>query len=74
MASRVFTVAFLTKAAIVKALGFDIKQEQLEVVVKFSMGRDVFAVLPTGLGKLFATNACLEFSTKSALMEQSTVL
>ena len=53
MASSCFTVAFMTKAAIsaAKALGFDIKQEQLEVVVKFAMGRDVFAVLPTGFGK-----------------------
>ena len=76
MASSCFTVAFVTKAAISagKALGFDIKQEQLEVVVKFAMGRDVFAVLPTGFGKLFATNAYLEFSTKSALMEKNTVL
>ena len=49
MASSCFTVAFVTKDAISagKALGFDIKQEQLEVVVKFAMGRDVFAVLPT---------------------------
>ena len=50
MASSCFTVAFVTKASIsaAKALGFDIKQEQLEVVVKFAMGRDV---LPTGFGK-----------------------
>ena len=53
MASSSFTVTFVTKAAIsaAKALGFDIKQEQLEVVVKFAMGRDVFAVLPTYFGK-----------------------
>ena len=76
MASSSFTVAFVIKAAIsaAKALGFDIKQEQLEVVVKFAMGRDVFAVLPTGFGKTLCSNACLEFSTKSALMEKSTVL
>ena len=51
MASSCFTVAFMTKAAIsaAKALGFDIKQ--LEVIVKFAMGRDVFAILPTGFGK-----------------------
>ena len=53
MASSCFTDAFVTKAAIsaAKALGFDIKQEQLEVVVKFAMGRDVFAIIPTGFGK-----------------------
>ena len=53
MASSCFTVAFMTKATIsaAKALGFDIKQEQLEVVVKFTMGRDVLVVLPTGFGK-----------------------
>ena len=44
MASSGFAVAFMTKAAIsaAKALGFDIKQEQLEVVVKFAMGRDIY--------------------------------
>ena len=63
----------MTKAAIstAKALGFDIKQEQLEVVVKFAMYLQSYLLV---LGKLFATNACLEFSTKYALMEKSTVL
>ena len=42
MASSCFTVAFMTKAAISAAKA---------LVVKFAMGRDVFAVLPTGFGK-----------------------
>ena len=33
------------------ALGYVIKREQLEVVVQFVLGHDVFAVLPTGYGK-----------------------
>ena len=36
------------------------KEEQLEVVVAFLSGSDVFAVLPTGLGKSICY-ACLPF-------------
>ena len=48
-----FTVASVSKAAVNAAhsLGFALKQEQLEVVVQFVLGKDVFAVLPTGYGK-----------------------
>ncbi len=43
----------VTSAAVdaAKSLGHSIKKEQLEVIVKFVLGRDVFAVLPTGYGK-----------------------
>ena len=37
------------------------KEEQLEVVVAFLSGSDVFAVLPTGFGKSLCY-ACLHFS------------
>ena len=33
------------------SLGYTIKKEQLDVVVQFLQGRDVFAILPTGFGK-----------------------
>ena len=33
------------------SLGYSLKKEQLDVIVKYAMGRDVFAVLPTGYGK-----------------------
>ena len=37
------------------------KEEQLEVVVAFLSGSDVFAVLPTGIGKCLCY-ACLPFA------------
>ena len=47
------TVSSVSKAAVDSAatLGFEIRQEQLEVIVQFVLGKDVFAVLPTGYGK-----------------------
>jgi superfamily II DNA helicase RecQ len=33
------------------SLGYSLKKEQLDVIVKYVMGRDVFVVLPTGYGK-----------------------
>ena len=52
-ASSCTTVDSVSRAAISSALslGFALKEEQLDVIVKFVMGRDVFAVLPTGYGK-----------------------
>lgn len=43
-------------------LGYpSLKREQLDVVVAFLSGRDVFAVLPTGFGKSLCY-ACLPFA------------
>lgn len=52
MASTV-TVASVTKAAVSYAntLGLELKKEQMDVIVKYVLGKDVFAVLPTGYGK-----------------------
>ena len=47
------TVSNCSEAA-VKAAGtlcYVLKQEQLDVIVQFALGKDVFAVLPTGYGK-----------------------
>ena len=42
----------VTKAAVTKLVGYPIlKPDQLEVMVAFLSGKDVFAVLPTGYGK-----------------------
>ena len=50
MASAESLEAVCTKAA--KAMGYkDIKKEQLEVILSFIAGRDVFVSLPTGFGK-----------------------
>ena len=47
----------VTEAA--KELGYPVmKPEQLDVVVAFVQGRDVFAILPTGFGKSLCY-ACL---------------
>ena len=50
-------------AVIIKAtnkLGYDqIKPEQQTLVEKFVSGRDVFGILPTGLGKSLCLVACL---------------
>ena len=47
------TVSNCSKAAVKAAgtLGYILKQEQLDVIVQFALGKDVFAVLPTGYGK-----------------------
>lgn len=52
-AATAVTVKSATMAAVssARSLGFALKEEQFDVVVKFAMGRDVFAVLPTGYGK-----------------------
>ena len=45
--------------AVGASLGYQaLKKEQLEVIVKFIQGEDVFAVLPTGFGKSLCY-ACL---------------
>ena len=49
------------KAAVRLGYPLGLKKEQLEVVVKFLSGRDVFAVLPTGFGKSLCY-ACLPFT------------
>ena len=42
-----------TAADVAKELGFsELKELQLKVIVDFVSGRDVFAILPTGYGKL----------------------
>ena len=61
MASSSMMKNAASKAAI--RLGYEqgLKKEQLEVVVAFLSGRDVFAVLPTGFGKSVCY-ACLPFA------------
>lgn len=46
-----------------RKLGYPLglKEEQLQVVVAFLLGRDVFAVLPTGFGKSLCY-ACLPYA------------
>ena len=41
-----------------KWLGYVLKEEQKTVITSFVLGRDVFAVLPTGFGKSLCF-ACL---------------
>ena len=47
------TVSNCSKAAVeaARSIGYVLKEEQLQVIVQFVLGRDVFAVLPTGYGK-----------------------
>lgn len=51
-----------------RKLGYPLglKKEQLQVVVAFLSGRDVFAVLPTGFGKSLCY-ACLPLAFEEAM-------
>ena len=49
------------RAAIKLGYAMGMKKEQLEVVLAFLSGNDVFAVLPTGFGKSLCY-ACLPFA------------
>ncbi len=51
------------KAAVKLGYPLGLKKEQLDVVVAFMSGKDVFAVLPTGYGKSLCY-ACLPFAFK----------
>ena len=61
------TVSNCSKAAVKAAgtLGYILKQEQLDVIVQFALGKDVFAVLQQAMAKACVINACLKSSTRS---------
>ena len=50
------------KSAVRLGYSLGMKEEQMEVVVAFMTGKDVFAVLPTGFGKSLICYACLPFA------------
>ncbi len=49
------------RSAVRLGYSLGLKKEQMEVVVAFMTGKDVFAVLPTGFGKSLCY-ACLPFA------------
>ena len=66
--SKNFMIKCIREAA--EELGYcDMKPEQLQVVLKFVKGRDVFAVLPTGFGKSLCY-ACLPLAFDSILKNE----
>ncbi len=56
------------KAAVKLGYPLGLKKEQLDVVVAFMSGKDVFAVLPTGYGK----SLCYAFAFKEFDNKQNT--
>ncbi len=62
----------MTKAAVsyTLSLRYEIKKEQLDVIVQYVLGRDVFAVLPTGYGNSWIVNR----SSSSTLQSQNPTL
>ena len=52
---------------VIRSLGYSaLKPEQLRVIKSFVLGKDVFAVLPTGFGKSLATSVSQPYLTEYA--------
>ena len=57
-------------SSVASGLGYSsLKPEQIDVVLQFINGRDVFAVLPTGFGKSLCY-ACLPFTFDKVLHKE----